>query len=182
MLLENLAAYLVFVKRFIPNSLEEGGQSVLEPILTVLLVFMSGCNRARNPHLRASLAECLECLIGKDLDNPGQTMMGTFFRDRLFQQHPHRNQVLLIFFIQFYFILVRFKMFFKLNFFFNFKSFLLLEKVENSYIMKPYIMLFYYKFKIRLGEICKYFKVLVISKYLKLSLYTTLILKSKNLY
>lgn len=91
-LLENLASYLVLLKRFQSHSLEEGGSVFLEHILTELLVFMSGSSRARNPHLRARLAECLECLIPQAQDEGG-SVLGCFFREKNFKEHPHRKEI-----------------------------------------------------------------------------------------
>lgn len=91
-LLENLATYLILLKRFQSHSLEEGGIMFVEHILTGVLVFMSGSSRARNPHLRARLAECLECLIPQAQDEGG-SLLGCFFRDKNFKEHPHRKEI-----------------------------------------------------------------------------------------
>uniref|UniRef100_A0A1B6C5Z5 Ubiquitin conjugation factor E4 A n=1 Tax=Clastoptera arizonana TaxID=38151 RepID=A0A1B6C5Z5_9HEMI len=92
MLLENLASYLTFINWHNISNLDEGGLPASEPILTELLVFMSGCDRAKNPHLRARLAECLECFIPKDQSKMGSDL-GNYFREMLFKQHPHKDQI-----------------------------------------------------------------------------------------
>jgi len=86
-LLENISHYLVAAKRFEVAGVVQEGLEQLHPILTLLLVFMSGSARARNPHLRAQLAESLECLL--PTEKAGSTV-STFFRQQLFLTHPHR--------------------------------------------------------------------------------------------
>jgi ubiquitin conjugation factor E4 A len=76
--------------------LEEHGFALLDPILTQVLVFMGSRERMRNPHLRAGMADCLESLLplyskGHPALTPNN--VGTFYRERLFEIHPHRKQV-----------------------------------------------------------------------------------------
>lgn len=73
----------------------------LEPILTMVLVFMGSDSRMVNPHLRAKLAECLESMLPSlKEDHALHPMMqannplNTFARQRLFTEHPHRLQVI----------------------------------------------------------------------------------------
>lgn len=97
LLLENTASYLILLKRFSPSTLETASHAAvgcsisgLAPVLTMLLVFMSSNKRAKNPHLRARLAECLECLLPQDNET---NSLGTFYREALFKNHPHRKEV-----------------------------------------------------------------------------------------
>nr|CAD7197323.1 unnamed protein product [Timema douglasi] len=62
-LLENLASFLTFVRRFNPRTLEENAERFLNPILTLILTFMDAPHRMLNPHLRARMAECLESFL-----------------------------------------------------------------------------------------------------------------------
>ena len=95
-LIENIASFLSFVRRFSPVTLEEQGFSMLYPIVTQVLVFMGSPQRMRNPHLRARMAECLESLLPHHSEeqpalNPN--LLGSFYRDMLFRSHPFRKQV-----------------------------------------------------------------------------------------
>ncbi|XP_049779135.1 ubiquitin conjugation factor E4 A isoform X2 [Schistocerca cancellata] len=94
-LIENTVGFLSFLRRFNPRTLEEQGFDFLSPILTEVLVFMGSQQRMRNPHLRARLAECLESLLPHHKENPAfsTSSYGGFFRERLFKEHPHRNQI-----------------------------------------------------------------------------------------
>ncbi|XP_067010286.2 ubiquitin conjugation factor E4 A [Anabrus simplex] len=95
-IMENTACFLSFIRRFSPRTLEEQGFLLLDPILTQVLVFMGSPQRMRNPHLRARMAECLESLLPHHSEeqpalNPNP--LGSFFRERLFKEHPHRKQI-----------------------------------------------------------------------------------------
>ncbi|XP_075220925.1 ubiquitination factor E4A [Lycorma delicatula] len=97
LLIENTASYLILLKRFSPSTLESASHTAvgcsmsgLPPVLTMLLVFMSSNKRARNPHLRARLAECLECLLPQDNET---NSLGTFYREALFKSHPYRKEI-----------------------------------------------------------------------------------------
>jgi ubiquitin conjugation factor E4 A len=95
-LIENLASFLSFVRRYSSVTLEERGFALLNPILTQVLVFMGSPRRMRNPHLRARMAECLESLLPHHSEeqpalNPNP--LGSFYREMLFRSHPHRKQV-----------------------------------------------------------------------------------------
>ncbi|XP_046680071.1 ubiquitin conjugation factor E4 A isoform X2 [Homalodisca vitripennis] len=89
-LLENVSHYLVATKRFEVAGVIHEDLQQLEPVLTYLLVFMSGSARARNPHLRAQLAECLDCLLPKE---KASSAISTFVREQLFKTHPHRSRI-----------------------------------------------------------------------------------------
>lgn len=90
LLLENIAHYLVAAKRFEVAGIVVEQLDQLSSILTYLLVFMSGSVRAKNPHLRAHLAECLECLVPQEKAN---SSLSIFCREQLFKTHPLRNHV-----------------------------------------------------------------------------------------
>lgn len=90
LLLENVAHYLVAAKRFEVAGIVVEQLEHMSSILTYLLVFMSGSGRARNPHLRAHLAECLECLVPQEKAN---SSLGIFCREQLFKTHPLRTHV-----------------------------------------------------------------------------------------
>ncbi|XP_071438590.1 ubiquitin conjugation factor E4 A [Hetaerina americana] len=97
---ENVAGFLSFCRRFSRHTLEEcGGSGGLDPLLTVILVFMGAPERIRNPHLRAGLAESLEALLppshrGAAEESPDEvSSIPGFNRERLFLEHPHRLQV-----------------------------------------------------------------------------------------
>lgn len=95
-LIENLASFLSFVRRFNAVTLEDQGFDLLNPLVTQVLVFMGSPQRMRNPHLRARMAECLESLLPHHSEeqpalNPNP--LGSFHREMLFRSHPHRKQV-----------------------------------------------------------------------------------------
>lgn len=95
-LIENLASFMSFVRRFSPVTLEEQGFALLNPVVTQVLVFMGSPQRMRNPHLRARMAECLESLLPHHSEeqpalNPNP--LGSFYREKLFGSHPHKKQV-----------------------------------------------------------------------------------------
>lgn len=86
----------MLVRRWNPRALEEEGLELLEPLLTLILVFMGSNNFVRNPHLRAKLAECLEHLIpNRDEEAPAinPNPLGFFYREKLFQEHPFRAEI-----------------------------------------------------------------------------------------
>nr|CAD7430448.1 unnamed protein product [Timema monikensis] len=94
-LLENLASFLTFVRRFNPRTLEENAERFLNPILTLILTFMDAPHRMLNPHLRARMAECLESFLPhpeerNDLNQLNPNPFGCFHREQLFLTHPHR--------------------------------------------------------------------------------------------
>ncbi|KAL0272620.1 UNVERIFIED_CONTAM: hypothetical protein PYX00_005522 [Menopon gallinae] len=94
--LENLVYFLPFIKGFYSNTLEENGSEFLETILSCIIVFMGSCNRIRNPHLRARLAECLESLLPHNEEEviPNPNRLGTICREQLFKQHPHASKII----------------------------------------------------------------------------------------
>lgn len=97
---ENLCSYLVLVRRFKPTALEEKGTELLNAVLTALVAYMGSNKLVRNPHLRARLAECLECLLptAVETDMPemsygSSSPLNFFYRTKLFNEHPLRRNV-----------------------------------------------------------------------------------------
>lgn len=98
---ENLCSYLVLVRRFKPTALEEKGTELLDAVLTALVVYMDSNKLVRNPHLRARLAECLECLLptAVETDMPemsygSSSPLNFFYRTKLFNEHPLRRNII----------------------------------------------------------------------------------------
>ncbi|CAB0002172.1 unnamed protein product [Nesidiocoris tenuis] len=92
---ESVCRFMKLAETYCPRTLEEGGSELLEPLLSILLVLMSSKKRARNPHLRAHLAQSLASFLPRDRDQPSlnPNPLGVFYRELLFQQHPHKNQM-----------------------------------------------------------------------------------------
>lgn len=84
MILENIVGYLQFSKNFATQA--RAHQEAKEVFITMVLIFMGSSKRAKNPHLRANLAEGLESLLPKESN--GFTM-----DSQLFYQHPHRMEI-----------------------------------------------------------------------------------------
>lgn len=94
-LLENIWRYLTFVRRFHARSLEDPEFPLVNELLNAILIFMTSNSRVRNPHLRARLAECLDCLLPHSEEDTviAQNYVGVYYRKMLFLNHPHRKQV-----------------------------------------------------------------------------------------
>lgn len=58
-------------------------------------MLMGSPKRLYNPHLRARLAEGLEALLPTNEDNANlpRASLGSLYREMLFLDHPHRQQV-----------------------------------------------------------------------------------------
>lgn len=84
MVLENIIGYLQFSKHFETQARQN--HEAKEVFITMILIFMGSSKRAKNPHLRANLAEGLESLLPKETN--GFTM-----DTQLFHQHPHRLMI-----------------------------------------------------------------------------------------
>lgn len=84
MILENIIGYLQFSKNF--DTQARQSSEAKEVFITMILIFMGSSKRAKNPHLRANLAEGLESLLPKESN--GFTM-----DSQLFLQHKHRFQI-----------------------------------------------------------------------------------------
>lgn len=82
MVMENIIGYLQFSKHFETQARQN--DEAKETFITMILIFMGSSARAKNPHLRANLAEGLESLL------PKESSMGYSMGAQLFHQHPHR--------------------------------------------------------------------------------------------
>lgn len=99
-LIENIVCYLVFLRRFNPKIFEMQGYEHLKHILTFMLIYMGSSQHMKNPHLRARLAEGLESLLPfHKEDPPGLNTLGGYQRERLFNEHPYRKEVLKDYFV-----------------------------------------------------------------------------------
>lgn len=85
-ILENVIGYLTVMRHFGPQALEldTDAQSA---IFRMILIFMGSVERVRNPHLRARLAEGLECFVPKE-DNFRSPL-----KTNLFLRHQDRLQI-----------------------------------------------------------------------------------------
>lgn len=79
---ENMATYLVFVQYFQDLHIHMDREAKYA-IFTVILIFMGDSTRARNPHLRARLAEAMESFLPANAEIP--------YSENLFAEHPHRD-------------------------------------------------------------------------------------------
>lgn len=87
-ILENIIGYLTFIRNFSNQAIETDTEAQTN-IFTLILVFMGDIERARNPHLRARLAEGLESLLPKENAN----RFGGNIKSLLFVHHPHRLEI-----------------------------------------------------------------------------------------
>lgn len=85
--IENIVNYLTFSRHFETQAIESDPDAQ-SSILTMILVFMGSSDRARNPHLRARLAEGLESLLPKQASS-----FQANFKASLFTAHPHRFEI-----------------------------------------------------------------------------------------
>lgn len=92
-IVENVVSFLIFVRNFQQSSFEEQGYDKLSPILTFILIYMGSQQHMRNPHIRARLAEGLECLLPYHKNYVSDKNTTNFQRQRLFTEHPHRLEV-----------------------------------------------------------------------------------------
>lgn len=86
-ILENIVMYLTFIQHFEQQTIDTD-LDAQKSIFTVLLVFMGDVSRARNPHLRARLAEGLSTFLPKKC-----TSFSCSSKSHLFTQHPHRLEI-----------------------------------------------------------------------------------------
>jgi ubiquitin conjugation factor E4 A len=84
-ILENVVQYLQFSKNFETNIRQN--HEAKEIFFTTCLIFMGSSKRAKNPHLRAKIAESMESLL------PLKNQNGFTLDSQLFYQHPHRLQM-----------------------------------------------------------------------------------------
>lgn len=87
-ILENIVGYLTFIRHFASQAIETDSEAQ-HNIFTLILVFMGDIERARNPHLRARLAEGLESLLPKE----NSTAFGGSIKSLLFSQHEFRLEI-----------------------------------------------------------------------------------------
>ncbi|KAG1682356.1 Ubiquitin conjugation factor E4 A [Nymphon striatum] len=88
-LLENIADFVIFLRRFNPHTLEAHGL-LLDKLMTVILAFMGNSKAVKNPHLRAKLAEMLECLMPHDEEEIKiNQLVANYHRNTLFHSHPY---------------------------------------------------------------------------------------------
>lgn len=86
---ENIVGFFTFSRHFDSEAIEIKEDAQAE-IFTMILVFMGSAERVKNPHLRARLAEGLETLLPKrDTQRPSYRN----FTARLFENHPHRREI-----------------------------------------------------------------------------------------
>ncbi|CAK8675158.1 unnamed protein product [Clavelina lepadiformis] len=85
-IVENLADYIVFLRRFKPLGLENLKNSV-QHILQFVIMYMGNKARMTNPHLRASLAEVLEAALPLQHDEL-QVNIPTSCREESFRNFP----------------------------------------------------------------------------------------------
>lgn len=88
-----MVSFLIFIRNFQQNSFEEQGYDKLSPILTFVLIYMGSQQHMRNPHIRARLAEGMECLLPSHKNQIFEKAVTNFQRQRLFTEHPHRLEV-----------------------------------------------------------------------------------------
>ena len=92
-LVGNICEYLLLTKRFQP-SLFEQHEECLTMIMDFVLPFMGSPQWLKNPHLRARLAECLECLLPHhELGNSGGYSL-RFNRERIFSEYKFRLEII----------------------------------------------------------------------------------------
>ena len=91
-IMENLCEHLLLVRRFNPSHFEQVG-SKLGSFLMMILCFMDQPGLVRNPHLRARLAESLECLLPGHEVQGQPNILGSYQRQAIFQEHKHSMRV-----------------------------------------------------------------------------------------
>jgi len=90
--IENICEHLLLVRRFNPAHFEQVGPK-LGDILLVILGFMDQPGLVKNPHLRARLAESLECLLPGHEVQGQPNILGSYQRQALFQDHKHSMRI-----------------------------------------------------------------------------------------
>ena len=83
--LENIVGFLQFSRVFDVQAFQIDVEA-RKSIFTMILIFMGSDQRAKNPHLRAHLAEGLESFLPKENRNGGLMSNGK----ELFETHEHR--------------------------------------------------------------------------------------------
>ncbi|XP_041979674.1 ubiquitin conjugation factor E4 A [Aricia agestis] len=93
--LENIVVLITMARRTVGAITEEADVAgLLQPALTLVLIFMGDSTRTYNPHLRARLAECLEAMLpNHPEDQQPLSNIASFHREQLFKENPHRLQL-----------------------------------------------------------------------------------------
>lgn len=91
-ILENIVGYLTFIRHFEAAQTIDTDPDAQKSLFTMILIFMGSSDRARNPHLRARLAEGLESLLPKKSTATSSSFVASW-RAALFTAHPHRLEV-----------------------------------------------------------------------------------------
>lgn len=91
-ILENIVGYLTFIRHFEAAQIIDTDPDAQKSLFTMILIFMGNSERARNPHLRARLAEGLESLLPKKA-SASASSFGASWRAALFTSHPHRLEI-----------------------------------------------------------------------------------------
>lgn len=89
-IVENIVGYLTFIRHFEAQNIDTDPEAQ-NALFTMILIFMGNSERARNPHLRARLAEGLESLLPKK--GNGSSSFRAGWRAQLFTGHPHRLEI-----------------------------------------------------------------------------------------
>jgi len=88
-LIVNTCEHILLIRRFNPGLFEQHGHR-LPDIFQMILVLMGKPIWLKNPHLRARLAESLECLLPYHEHQGQPNILGNYQRQALFQDHPMR--------------------------------------------------------------------------------------------
>jgi len=92
-LVENICEHLLLVRRFQPHHFEQAGPGRLGSLLTGILCYIDQPALLKNPHLRARLAESLECLLPSHHTQGQGAMLGSYQREAVFQDHRHSLRI-----------------------------------------------------------------------------------------
>uniref|UniRef100_A0A0K2VHY9 Ubiquitin conjugation factor E4 A n=1 Tax=Lepeophtheirus salmonis TaxID=72036 RepID=A0A0K2VHY9_LEPSM len=95
MIIENISEHLLVLRRFCPQTFENQGEQ-LPQIMDFILTFMGSAKWMKNPHLRAKMAENLECLLPiHELQNvTNSVFVRKMHREHIFFQYPHRLELI----------------------------------------------------------------------------------------
>ncbi|EDO44825.1 predicted protein [Nematostella vectensis] len=91
-ILDNMADFIIFLRHFSEETLETAGKG-LHHLLTFFVIYMGSPERVKNPHLRAKLAEALECLVPVQREpREGQSPVTVYHRQLAFEQHAEAKK------------------------------------------------------------------------------------------
>ncbi|KAI1295763.1 Ubiquitin conjugation factor E4 A [Halotydeus destructor] len=94
-IVDNISDMVTFVRRFSDKTLTLPNLS-LEPLMTLIIIFMGCSDKMKNPHSRARLAEVLECLMPRtESEYPGQMNYSSSYdvTKKLFTEHPLADEL-----------------------------------------------------------------------------------------